>query len=75
MPVAGMQAVGVVGGLPPEGWNRLGTKILPKLRMGSELKIGLDISVSVAGDAAAGLAAELRQILQELGLGQTVRVD
>src|SRR5207245_1886238 len=28
--------------VPPEVWNRLGTKILPKLRSGSDLKIGLD---------------------------------
>jgi thiamine monophosphate kinase len=56
-------------------WNRLGTKILPKLRSGSELKIGLDFSVTVLADSADGLATELRQILQELGLGEAVRVE
>jgi hypothetical protein len=56
-------------------WNRLGTKILPKLRSGSDLKIGLDFSVIVSVDSANGLAAELRQILQELGLAAAVRVE
>jgi hypothetical protein len=63
------------GSVPPEVWNRLGTKILPKLRSGSELKIGLDFSVTVSADSANGLATELRQILQELGLADAVNVE
>ncbi|MEW6749364.1 MAG: DUF499 domain-containing protein [Candidatus Latescibacterota bacterium] len=65
----------VAGTVPPEVWNRLGTKILPKLRTGSELRIGLDFSVTVPGMSATGLADELRQILDELGLGGAVRVE
>jgi hypothetical protein len=53
----------------------LGTKILPKLRSGSDLKIGLEFSVTVPAESANGLAAELRQILQELGLADTVKVE
>jgi hypothetical protein len=64
------------GNVPPEVWNRLGTRILPKLRSGgSELKIGLEFSVTVPADAAVSLATELRQLLQELGLGDAVRVE
>ncbi len=65
----------IVGTVPPEVWNRLGTKVLPKLRSGSDLKIGIDFSVAVPGDAAANLGAELRQSLQELGLAETVKVE
>jgi hypothetical protein len=63
------------GSVPPEVWNRLGTKILPKLRSGSELKIGLDFSVTVPGETAEGFVAELRQILQELNLAEAVKVE
>ena len=38
----------------PEIWNRLGTKILPKLRAGADLKIGLEFSVAVSSDTAQG---------------------
>src|SRR5262249_51756914 len=38
----------VSGSVPAEVWNRLGTKILPKLRSGSDLKIGLEFSVTVS---------------------------
>jgi hypothetical protein len=65
----------LVGTVSPEVWNRLGTKILPKLRSGSELKIGLEFSVTVPGDSANSFVAELRQILQELGLAEAVKVE
>ncbi|MEK7372811.1 MAG: hypothetical protein AAB265_15280, partial [candidate division NC10 bacterium] len=61
--------------VPPEVWNRLGTKILPKLRSGSELRVGVDFSVTVKADGAGSLVSELRQILQELGLAEAVRVE
>jgi hypothetical protein len=65
----------LVGAVPPEIWNRLGTKILPKLRSGSELKIGLDFSVTVPTDSAICLVTELQQILQELGLAEVARIE
>jgi hypothetical protein len=63
------------GTVPPEVWNRLGTRILPKLRAGSDLRIGVDFTVEVPTDAGKAIEGELRQILQELGLGATVRID
>ena len=49
--------------------------MLPKLRSGSDLRIGVDFSVTLSAEAASGLANELRQVLQELGLSETVRVE
>lgn len=63
------------GTVPPEVWNRLGTRILPKLRAGSDLRIGVDFSVTVSADAGAALETELHQILQELGLASAVRIE
>lgn len=74
-PTASTRTLRLVGSVPPEVWNRLGTRILPKLRSGSELKIGLEFSVTVSAASANGLATELRQILQELGLGEAVKVE
>lgn len=63
------------GTIPPEVWNRLGTKILPKLRSGSDLHIGLEFTVTTKAEITGSLAAELRQILQELGLSEVIRVE
>jgi hypothetical protein len=69
-----MRTLNLVGKVPPEVWNRLGTKILPKLRTGTDLTINVGLSVRVPAETAEGLAAELRQILQELDLGDAVRI-
>lgn len=74
-PGATSRTLRLVGSVPPEVWNRLGTKILPKLRSGSELTIGLQFTVTVKADGAESLATELRQILQELGLSDTLRIE
>jgi hypothetical protein len=56
-PTASTRTLRLSGTVPPEVWNRLGTKILPKLRAGSDLKIGLEFSVTVSDDSANGKAS------------------
>ena len=56
------------GDVPPEIWNRLGTKILPKLRRGSDLKIGIEFSVTIDGQLERTFEADLKQIFDDLGL-------
>lgn len=75
-PVLGVQTktIRLVGGVPPELWNRLGTKVLPKLRSGSDLKVGVEFSVTVNSDVAGNLTSDLRQILDDLGLAGTVQI-
>lgn len=68
------RTIRLVGAIPPELWNRLGTKVLPKLRVGSELKVGIDMAVSVPADRLAGLVVDLEQILDELGLEGSVQI-
>jgi Protein of unknown function (DUF499) len=74
-PTAPMRTLRLSGNVPPEVWNRLGTKILPKLRSGSDLKIGVEFAVTISAESANALASELRQILQELGLAEAVNVE
>jgi hypothetical protein len=63
------------GSIPPEIWNRLGTKLIPKLRSGSELKTQVIFSVLVDGKVVANFESELRQILDDLGLADKIRID
>ncbi len=65
----------ITGSIPPEVWNRLGTKLLPKLRSGSELRLGLNFTVELPSDQVAALQAELRQRLQDLNLAQAIRME
>jgi len=74
LPGAAIRKFKICGDVPPEVWNRLGTKVLPKLRSGSELKIGIEFSVTVPTEVAQSFQADLTQILDELGLAGRVRV-
>lgn len=65
----------LAGTVPPEVWNRLGTKLLPKLRSGDDVTVGIEFSVSVSSQFAQTMETELHQILQDLGLGDRVRIE
>jgi hypothetical protein len=58
----------LAGTIPPELWNRLGTKLIPKLRSGDDLVARVDFSLNVSSQQAQSLEMELRQILDDLGL-------
>ena len=63
------------GDIPSEVWNRVGTRLLTKLRTGGELKVGVTFEVTADGPAAEALLADLRQILDDLQLTERVRID
>jgi len=64
----------IAGKIPPETWNRFGTRILPKLRTGKDPQIEIDISVTVDGNLAKIFEAEIQQILKELELADKVHL-
>ena len=75
LPAPQSRTIRIVGLVPPELWNRLGTRVLPKLRSGSDLKVGVDFTVTVSADVARSTESELRQILEDLDLIGKVRIE
>ena len=65
----------LVGTIPSELWNRLGTKLLPKLRSGDDLKIGIEFCVTIKPELAQSMEADLRQALEDLGIQDRVRIE
>jgi hypothetical protein len=63
------------GEIPTEVWNRLGRTLIPKLKTGNELVMKLDVSVQVESDTAQGFQQELMQILRDLNLSETVKIE
>jgi hypothetical protein len=74
-PVVTQRTVRVSGTIPPEVWNRLGTKLIPKLRSGSDLRLGINAEVRLDAAAAASLKKDLELALSGLGLSDLVDVD
>ena len=65
----------VSGTVPSESWNRVGMKLVPKLRAAhSAPHVAVEFSVSVSANAAGSLEAELRQVLDDLGLSGSMTV-
>ena len=65
----------LTGTVPPEVWNRLGTKLLPKLRSGEDLSVGIEFTVRIDSQFAHNMEAELRQVLDDLELAGQVQVE
>ena len=70
----GTTTLRLTGTVPPETWNRLGTKVLPKMRSGANLRVGINLSVAVGAASVGAMEADLKQILDDLGLGGRVGV-
>jgi hypothetical protein len=74
LPAAARQ-LRLFGDIPPETWNRLGTKLVPKLRSGMNVKATVEFTLTVSADTSRAFVAELRQILEDLGIADKVKID
>jgi hypothetical protein len=74
-PVAGTRRIRLHGSIPPEVWNRVGNRLLPKLRVGKGLDVSVGFEVEVEASLAESLAADIRQILNDLSLTDRIKVE
>ena len=72
--VAKNRTLRIYGEIPTEVWQRLGRTLIPKLKSGTDLHVGLDVSLSLDADGAQ-LRHEIQQILQDLKLETKVKVE
>lgn len=72
--VVGTIRLRLVGTVPPEAWNRIGFKVLTKMKSGLDLQAGIDLSVTVDRARAAEMTRELRLAVNDLGLQDRLRV-
>ena len=67
--------VSITGTIPRESWNRVGTRLMPKLQGGEEINARVELSAIVGAERAQSMAVELRQALEELGLNLQLDVS
>lgn len=64
------------GPIPPEQWNKLGTKLIPKLRAsGQGLSLTVEASLDVTANDLNRVESDLRQALRDLGLEGLVQIE
>jgi hypothetical protein len=71
----GRRTVRLMGSLNPEVWNRFGTRVIAKLRSAGEVRVSVELSVEVDQQAYRQLELDLKQTLDDVGLGQSLRVE
>jgi hypothetical protein len=64
----------LAGAVPSEVWNRLGTKLLTRLKTGEDLRIGVEFTVTIKSELSVAFEAELRQVLDDLALSDKIHV-
>ena len=67
--------ISVAGSIPPEQWNRLGTRLLPKMRAAGTVTATIRLEIEIDRTKASALSTELGQIVEEVGLSATVHVE
>jgi hypothetical protein len=72
--VSSEKNIQISGNIPPDTWNRIGTKIVPKIRLGNNLQINITISFSVDKNIAQGIVSDLNQIIDDLELSDDLKV-
>jgi hypothetical protein len=71
----GRVVVRIRGLIPPESWNRVGTRLIPKLRGLKGLEARAEFTCEVEGPEPGQVVAELEAALEELGLGRNFRIE
>jgi hypothetical protein len=66
--------INITGKIPPDSWNRIGTKIIPKLRNGNNLQINVAISFSVNTSYAQSIESDIDQIIDDIGLSDDLKI-
>ncbi len=67
--------IAVVGSIPPEQWNRLGTRLIPKMRAAGTVTATIRLEIEIDQTKPTAFSAELRQIVDEIGLTGAIRVE
>jgi hypothetical protein len=67
--------VAVSGTMPPEQWNRLGTRLLPKMRAAGIVTAAVRLAVEVDPGRAPALSTDLKQTIEELGLSASLHIE
>jgi hypothetical protein len=65
----------LTGSIPPESWNKVGTRLIPKLRAGNKLTVRVTFSVEIGAAEVTYLLRELEQILADLNLADKIKIE
>ncbi len=71
----GVKTLRLSGNLPALSWCPLGTQVLSRLGNGTGVRISIDISANVDPQQSERLRGDLLQILEEIGLSDSLHLE
>jgi hypothetical protein len=73
--VAGAKSIILTGVIPPELWNKVGIRLIPKLRSNAQPTLGINFVLELDSTQAANLVREIQQALADLELTEKIKVE
>ncbi len=71
----GTRILTVTGTIPPELWNKVGLRLIPKMRSNAQLTLRINFVLELDSAQAENLVREIQQELANLGLTAQINVD
>jgi hypothetical protein len=71
---SGTVRITIHGDVPPEQWNRLGTRLLPRLRAAGQVAASITLCCEIEATIVADLTVELERTLHDLGLVDRLKI-
>jgi len=68
------KSIYITGKIPPDSWNRIGSKLISKIRSNKNFQINVEITCSVDTNFAQGIETELEQAIDDLELSSDLKV-
>jgi hypothetical protein len=65
----------LTGVIPPELWNKVGIRLIPKLRASAQPTLGVNFVVELDSAQAANLVREMQQVLTDLELTGKIKIE
>ena len=75
VPIARSIVLKLAGSVPPESWNRFGSRLLPKMRTGEDVHARVELSCRIGSSAASILEDDIRQLLEDLGMSGQFSIE
>jgi hypothetical protein len=71
----GFKTIVLTGAVPPELWNKVGIRLIPKLRSNAQPILGVNFSLEVDAGQSANALREIRQALVDLELTGKISIE
>jgi hypothetical protein len=72
---AGAKSIVLTGVIPPELWNKVGIRLIPKLRSNAQPTLGVNFALEIDAGQAVNLVREIQQALADLELTGKIKVE